>query len=231
MKFKRLLASFFAATMCFSMLPAVSSADVIDQGSECAIVEVAKDSDTSSSPSPSPSTSPSPSSSPTIDTGVCGKSLNYAISGSTLLISGSGAMYNYGAGKAPWYAKRSQIKTVKIGSKVTSIGNYAFYGCSITKVSGGSGLKTIGSYAFKNTKKLKSFSISSKKLSKIGKYAFAGSSLKTLSITKTTKLTKKGVKKSLKKSKIKKVNVKNSKRIRYGLAFVKSNSGRKVKVY
>lgn len=230
MKFKRLLASFFAATMCFSMLPAVVSADEIDLGDNVAIVEVAKDAETAS-PSVSPSVSPSPSASPTTDTGVCGKNLSYAISGSTLLISGSGAMYNYRAGKAPWYAKRSQIKAVKIGSKVTSIGNYAFYGCSITKVSGGSGLKTIGSYAFKNTKKLKSFSISSKKLSKIGKYAFAGSSLKTLSITKTTKLTKKGVKKSLKKSKIKKVNVKNSKRIRYGLAFVKSNSGRKVKVY
>lgn len=227
MKFKRLLASFFAATMCFSMLPAVSSADVIDQGSDYAVVEVAKDAD--SSPTASPTVSPSPS--PTVETGKCGKNLTYAISGTTLFISGSGSMYNYKAGKAPWYSVRSQIKAVKVGSKVTSIGSYAFYGCSITKVSGGAGLKSIGSYAFKNTKKLKSFSISSKKLSKIGKYAFAGSSLKTLSIAKTTKLTKKGVKKSLKKSKIKKVNVKNSKRIRYGLAFVKSNSGRKVKVY
>ena len=139
-------------------------------------------------------------------------------------------MYSYKAGKAPWYAKRTQIKSVKIGSKVTSVGNYAFYGLSVTKVSGGSGLKTIGSYAFKNTKKLKSFSITSKKLKKIGKYAFAGSALKTLNISKTTKLTKKGVKKSLKKSSIKKVNVKNSKRFLYTYYFAKFNSGKKVKV-
>lgn len=226
MKFKRLLASFFAATMCFSMLPAVVSADEVTSDNNVAVVEevdqksVLKLALDDGSPSPSPTT----------QTGKCGKSLTYAISGSTLLISGSGSMYSYKAGKAPWYAKRSQIKSVKIGSKVTSVGNYAFYGLSVTKVSGGSGLKTIGSYAFKNTKKLKSFSITSKKLKKIGKYAFAGSALKTLNIYKTTKLTKKGVKKSLKKSKIKKVNVKNSKRFLYSYYFAKFNSGKKVKV-
>ena len=63
MKFKRLLASFFAATMCFSMLPAVVSADEVALANDVAIVEeaeqqsivmIAKDSG-------SPSTSPSPS--------------------------------------------------------------------------------------------------------------------------------------------------------------------------
>ena len=229
MKFKRLLASFFAATMCFSMLPAVVSADEVAPATETSIVETADQAVLKLAlDDASPAVSPSPS--PTTQTGKCGKSLTYAISGSTLLISGSGSMYSYKAGKAPWYAKRTQIKSVKIGSKVTSVGNYAFYGLSVTKVSGGSGLKTIGSYAFKNTKKLKSFSITSKKLKKIGKYAFAGSALKTLNISKTTKLTKKGVKKSLKKSSIKKVNVKNSKRFLYSYYFAKFNSGKKVKV-
>ena len=73
--------------------------------------------------------------------------------------------------------------------------------------------------------------ISSKILSKIGTYAFAkDSKLKTIKIKSTTKLTKKGVKKSLKSSKVKTVKVKKSKVKKYRKYFTKKNCGRKVKV-
>ena len=124
------------------------------------------------------------------------------------------------------------ITNFTIGSNVTAIGNNAFYGCSnLTKVSGGSKVKTIGSNAFARCPKLSSFTITSKYLTKIGTYAFnKDSKLKTLYIKYTTKLTKKGVKKSLKGSKVKTVKVKKSKVKKYKKYFTKKNCGRKVKV-
>ena len=73
--------------------------------------------------------------------GTCGDGVNYAITGTapnqTLTISyagsGTGAMTNYTTnigGQAPWYSQRTILKTLVIDSGVTSIGNYAFYGCS-----------------------------------------------------------------------------------------------------
>ena len=124
------------------------------------------------------------------------------------------------------------IKTLSIGANVVTIDAGAFYGCSnLTKVSGGKGLKTIGASAFARCSKLKSFSIASPVLSKIGNYAFnKDSKLKTISIKYTTKLTKGGVKKSLKGSKVKTVKVKKSKVKKYKKYFKKKNSGRSVKV-
>ena len=56
------------------------------------------------------------------------------------------------------------------------------------------------------------------------------SKLKTLNIKKTKKLSKSGVKNSLKGSSVKTVKVKKSKIRKYKKYFKKSNSGRKVKV-
>lgn len=124
------------------------------------------------------------------------------------------------------------MKSLTIGSNVSVIGSNAFYGCtSLTSVSGGKGLKTIGSNAFARCPKLSSFKIYSKCLSKIGTTCFTGDKkLKTLYIKNTTKLTKKGVKKSLKGSKVKTVKVKKSKVKKYKKFFTKKNCGRKVKV-
>ena len=84
---------------------------------------------------------------------------------------------------------------------------------------------------FASCPSLKSFKITSKKLSKIGPNALSGdNSLRTMYIKNTTKLTKKGVKNSLKGSKLKVVKVKKSKVKTYKKYFKKSNSGRSVKV-
>ena len=130
------------------------------------------------------------------------------------------------------FAKNTVLTNLYIGANVTAIADNAFNGCSqLVKVSGGANLKSIGSKAFAGCPKLKSFKLSSKVLWKIGPYAFSGDkSLKTIYIKSTTKITKSGVKKSLKGSKVKTVKVKKSKVKKYKKYFKKSNSGRKVKV-
>ena len=124
------------------------------------------------------------------------------------------------------------LQSVYIGDNVVIIDASVFYGCSnLLKVSGGKALKTIGSSAFALCTKLKTFVITSPVLYKIGTYAFnKDSKLKTIYIRNTVKLTKSGVKKSLKGSKVKTVKVKKSKVKKYKKYFKKSNSGRSVKV-
>ena len=130
------------------------------------------------------------------------------------------------------FNKDATVTTVYIGANVTVIESKAFVGCpKLVKINGGLRLKTIGNMAVINCPKLSSFIITSAVLSKIGTYAFYGDkSLKTVYINKTTKLTKKGVKKSLKGSSVKTVKVKKSKVKKYKKYFTKKNAGRKVKV-
>ncbi len=247
MKLKRVLVSLVAVAMTVSLVPAMAFATEVENDDETAIIEVAG----AKAENPAKLTNSSAQTD-------CGKNLNFTIdSNGILIISGSGAMYNYSykeGKRAPWYNKRADIKGIKFSGSITSIGSYAFY-CltgigavsipssvtsigtgafsysSVSKISGGSKVKTIGARAFKKTTKLTSFSISSKSLYKIGSYAFQSSAVKTISISKTTKLKKKKVRKSLKKSNVKKVNVKNSKKVIYRYYFSKTNAGRKVKVY
>ena len=165
--------------------------------------------------------------------GTCGNDLQWTLSGGVLNISGTGNMTNWsGPYVSPWNSMRADIKKIIISGGVTSIGNYAFYGCSnLTSVTGGAGLKTIGTKAFGRCPKLKTFKITSKILKKIGSYAFyKDTKLKTIYIKYTTKLTKSGVKKSLKSSKVKTVKVKRSKIRKYRAYFRKKNSGRYVTV-
>lgn len=118
-----------------------------------------------------------------------------------------------------------------IPKKVTSIGNYAFYNCNLYGIYGGAGLKTIGTRAFSKNDNLKSFRISSKKLKKIGKFAFSGcKKLTVLNIPNTTALTRKGTIGSLEGSSIKTIKVKSYKVKYYKKYFQKSWSGRKVTV-
>ena len=130
------------------------------------------------------------------------------------------------------FCNDKNIKSLYVNANITAIDNYAFYGCSsLVMVSGGCNLRTIGSYAFAGCPKLSSFKLSSKVLAKIGTYCFkSDSKLKTIYIKSTTKLTKKGVKKSLKGSKVKTVKVKKSKVRKYRKFFTKKNAGKRVKV-
>ena len=134
-------------------------------------------------------------------------------------------------GTKAFYGNKA-ITSVSIGSNITVIDSYAFAYCSNLKVvSGGKNVKTIGSRAFMHCSRLYAFTISSSTLRSLGQYTFyKDSRLKTINIRSTTKLTKSGVKKSLKSSSVKKVRVKKSKVKKYKKYFTKKNCGRKVKV-
>lgn len=161
--------------------------------------------------------------------GVANKTASVSIPG-TAEIKGNVYIVNRIGPKA--FYKNTVIKTLTIGANVKIIDSYAFYGCKkMTKVYGGARLETIGSYAFAYCSKLKSFTITSSVLKKISSYTFKkDKKLKTIKIKYTTKLTKSGVKKSLKKSYVKTVKVKKSKVKSYKKIFKRSNSGRYVRV-
>lgn len=81
--------------------------------------------------------------------GTCGANLTWTLSNGVLTITGTGAMNDFGVGKAPWYANRSSIISLVIDNSVTSIGDNAFYGCSnMTHVSLSNNLTSIGYQAF-----------------------------------------------------------------------------------
>ena len=161
--------------------------------------------------------------------GVATKTAGVSIPG-TVVIKENTYIVNRIGTKA--FYKNTVIKTLTIGPNIQNIDNYAFYGCrKMKKVSGGRAVETIGSYAFAKCSKLKSFTITSSSLNKIGSYAFKkDKKLKTIKIKNTTRLTKAGVKKSLKGSKVKTVKVKKSKVKSYRKIFKKSNSGKSVRV-
>ena len=148
------------------------------------------------------------------------------------VVEDNGVKYRVSRIASPAFKNHTALKSVVVGANVTTIDNQAFQGCTnLVSVTGGAKLVTIGARAFEKCPKLKSFNISSKSLKKIGNYAFSGDkTLKTLTLKKTTKLTKSGVKKSLKGSSVKTVKVKKSKVKKYKKIFTKKNCGRKVKV-
>ena len=130
------------------------------------------------------------------------------------------------------FYKDATLKTVYIGANIRFIDSNAFYGCkNLVKVSGGAKLETIAASAFAYCSKLKTFVITSPVLRQIGASAFnKDKKLKTIYIKNTVKLTKAGVKKSLKGSSVKKVKVKKAKVKAYKKIFKKKNSGRSVAV-
>ncbi len=67
-----------------------------------------------------------------------------------LTVSGSGNMTNYSsASSVPWYSYRTQIKTVDISDSITSIGSYAFSGCTgLTEITISETVTYIGYNAF-----------------------------------------------------------------------------------
>ena len=85
-------------------------------------------------------------------TGSCGDNATFNLYDDGLLeILGTGGMKDYGNYTTiPWYNYRNKIKAITFAEKITSIGQYAFYGCtgltSITIM--GNGVTSIGQYAF-----------------------------------------------------------------------------------
>ncbi|MDR1153980.1 MAG: leucine-rich repeat protein [Bacteroidales bacterium] len=83
-------------------------------------------------------------------TGDCAWTLTGTPGNYTLAISGPGAMEDYASAElVPWYSYRSGIKTLSIGEGVTSVGAWAFSGCTgLTSISIPASTASIADYAF-----------------------------------------------------------------------------------
>jgi len=97
-----------------------------------------------------------------IDQGTCGTSLTWVLTDDgRMTIGGSGNMTNYTTtSNPPWNSYLSQITSLQIGSSVTSIGNYAFYGCTaIPELILPSAVTSIGQNAFQSCSSLHKLTI------------------------------------------------------------------------
>ena len=107
--------------------------------------------------------------------GFCGQNLrwNYNAETRALTITGSGDMSNYG-NNAPWRQYRSNILSVSLPQNLTSIGEFAFVGCtSLTSITIPNSVTSIGDYAFDGCTGLTSVTIGNS-VTSIGDNAFNG---------------------------------------------------------
>lgn len=102
----------------------------------------------------------------------CGNDLYWSLANGTLTITGSGAMYDYSSGAAPWYNERSNIKNLSLPEGLTHIGQYAFYYCSaLQSITIPNSVVSIASYAFYDCNGFASITIPDN-VTTIGKQAF-----------------------------------------------------------
>ena len=115
--------------------------------------------------------------------GAQGDNLTWVLtSDSVLTISGSGEMENYLPTPVPWSSYRTDIRSVVIEDGVTTIGNFAFHGCSsLASVIIGNSVTTIGNWAFEGSD-LTSIIIPNS-VTTIGNSAFANTNLTSVTVS------------------------------------------------
>ena len=121
--------------------------------------------------------------------GTAGTSVNYELdSNGVMKITGSGAMTSFAsAADVPWNADKASIKQLIVSNGVTSIGAYAFSGCTaLIDVSLPTGLAKIENNAFEGCTSLRIVTIPNT-TAEIGAFAFNNCTvLETISILCTT---------------------------------------------
>ena len=117
--------------------------------------------------------------------GSCGPSMSWRIEKGVLSITGTGEMLNFGkVNNAPWYSSRSAISSIVIESGITTIGDYAFFGCGnkLSSVTIPETVLSIGNFAFTSCKSLEKITLPGSLVS-IGNSAFKDcTSLKAIAI-------------------------------------------------
>lgn len=111
-----------------------------------------------------------------------------------LTVNINGKMKDYGEGKAPWYEYADRITAIHISSGCTNIGRNGFYGLyGVTSVTGGENVEACAMYSFQNCggglgdEYVPIPSIYFPKCSYVGECAFAGCSVKAISLPKVEK--------------------------------------------
>ena len=116
------------------------------------------------------------------ESGTCGANLKWHLTDDGVLtISGKGEIYDYQFDSRPW--QNHIVKRLIIGDSVTTIGEFAFYGCrSLTSVAIPNSVTTISKRAFRDCSSLTSVTIGNS-VTTIGEGAFGDcSSLTSVTI-------------------------------------------------
>ncbi|MBR6580836.1 MAG: leucine-rich repeat protein [Ruminococcus sp.] len=90
--------------------------------------------------------------------GVCGENLTWVLDDNgSLVFSGEGDMNNWASAEdTPWAEYTSLIRTVSMSEEITSIGDYAFYGCE--NLVTGALTSVIGAHAYEGCKRMNGYS-------------------------------------------------------------------------
>ena len=151
---KRLLASLLCGAMTVSLLPMTAFAE-----EQLVVQDVQVQADTQEAEK----------------SGTCGENVTWTLDDEgTLTISGTGEMEAYGdEEEAPWAPDKSRIRRIIIENAVTSVGEYAFYGCDdLTDVTISDSVQKIGNGAFYECDSLKAVTIPGS-VTEIGRDAFS----------------------------------------------------------
>ena len=91
-----------------------------------------------------------------VGSGNCGDDLTWVLTDDgTFIVSGTGEMYHYGRGEAPWHNERTYLTHVYIENGATGIGSYTFWGCyNLTDITLPKGITSIGDFAFASCSRL-----------------------------------------------------------------------------
>ena len=105
----------------------------------------------------------------------------WSLQDGTLVITAQGAMQDYSAAaQTPWFKDRADIRKIVVQQGVTTIGDYAFYGCeNVTSVTLPDTVTQIGKLAFYGCKDLRTLTVPDSVLT-VEDYAFAKAGLQTI---------------------------------------------------
>lgn len=105
----------------------------------------------------------------------------WSLQDGTLVISAQGAMQDYSAAaQTPWFKDRAEIRKIVVQQGVTTIGDYAFYGCeNVTSVTLPDTVTQIGKLAFYGCKALRTLTVPDSVLT-VEDYAFAKAGLQSI---------------------------------------------------